>query len=76
MTMQEQMAKINEEAYELQMEIISDKKSRRFILLEAMNLMHSVETLFRIMCATDDELSAAIEETIYDNQIRGYYGEQ
>ena len=75
-TMQEQMAKINEEAYELQTEILSEKKSRRWILLEAMNVIHAVETLFRSMCATDAELEAAVSETMYDNQIRGYYGEQ
>lgn len=75
-TMQEQMAKINEEAYELQTEILSEKKSRRWILLEAMNVIHAVETLFRSMYATDAELEAAVAETMYDNQIRGYYGEQ
>jgi len=72
-TMQEQMAKINEEAYELQMEILSEKKSRRWILLEAMNVIHAVETLFRIMEAKDDELEAAVCETMYDNEKRGYY---
>lgn len=75
-TMQEQMAKINEEAYELQCEILSEKKSRRWILLEAMNVIHAIETLFRSMSATDSELDAAILETQYDNRERGYYDEQ
>jgi len=76
LTMQEQMAKINEEAYELQCEILSEKKSRRWILYEAMNVLHALETLFRSMECRKEELTAAIMETMYDNEKRGYYGEQ
>lgn len=73
LTMQEQMAKINEECYELQCEILSEKKSRRWILYEAMNVLHAIETLFRTMECRKEELEAAITETMYDNEKRGYY---
>ena len=76
LTFQEQMVKINEEAYELQREILKDKRDRRWILFEGMNVIHAVETLFRSMNATEQELEAAQQETIYENQLRGYYGKQ
>ena len=77
-TRQEQMAKINEEAYELQREILRDKnlQSRRRILFEGMNVIHAVETLFHVLDASEDELNDARQETIYENQLRGYYGKQ
>lgn len=74
-TLQEQMAKINEESYELQMEILAENQSRRWIFLEGMNVIHAIETLFHAMEATEAELDAAVEETVYDNRERGYYDE-
>ena len=75
-SVQEQMAKVNEETYELQREVLKDKRDRRWILFEGMNVIHAVETLFRTIGATEYELVMASEETIYENRLRGYYDEQ
>lgn len=68
----QQATKIIDESDEMMAELNDDPPNELFNL-EAMDLMHSLETYFRMM--KPERVEALKEKTIKKNMDRGYYGD-